>query len=223
MLVTSLGSCTWQATQEFLTGKLAALGIDEDLELSGEEEENEDPAGGAKGVESAAPPKLSCSPHRACEASTEAEGPMTTERNQASAANSEEHCPSPSAAVLRATNTAALEKCTAEEGELLQMLNKPLQTSRGRLQGTRCGTILDSGGSGRRRGRPRGGKGKPYNLKEKEQGRKYTIKECATWVCKRLNEPKYYLMCQVVREIGYNNSKRLLGRVQQIQVKRGGR
>lgn len=46
-----------------------------------------------------------------------------------------------------------------------------------------------------------------------------TIKECATWMCERLGEPKYYLMCRVVSTIGYKKTRRLLERVQETQVR----
>ena len=91
----------------------------------------------------------------------------------------------------------------------MDMLEKPLQASRNYSQGSSRDRQGNSGGRGRKSGK-RGKQGKG-NL---------TIKECAKMVCEKLEEPKYYLMCQVVATIGYNKSKRLLERVKKIQVRK---
>lgn len=92
------------------------------------------------------------------------------------------------------------------------MLEGPLQTSR-ETQKSRRENGRYGRGTTRRENRGR--------VNGRAKGRNVTIKECARWVCDRLNEPKYYLMCRVVKVIGYNKTKRLLEQVQEIQVRWG--
>lgn len=99
-----------------------------------------------------------------------------------------------------------------EDGQLLDMLEKPLQTSRGPRE---YRSSTEGGRTGRKGGR-RSSKGRSSG---RARGRNVTIRECATWICERLDEPKYYLMCQVVAVIGYNKSKKLLDKVRQTQVR----
>lgn len=191
--------------QDFLTGKLAALGIDEDLELSGGEEENVDTAPSTTTEQAAVstpPPPQPSSPMRT-EGSREGREAPPSPRNGGKAASG-----------VQQTSTVDTTKKTppsaggggVEDGEILDMLEKPLQASRG-----------NSGGGGG--GRTSGKRGKSRSKNGKQGRGNLTIKECATLVCKSLNEPKYYLMCQVVATIGYNKSKSLLEQVKKIQVR----
>lgn len=188
-----------------MTGKLAALGIDEDLELSGGEEENEDPAAV---VSAAAPPGGRVSPPPPASPPKEAGG---------GEANTE---PPP-------VDAGGEGGGGIEDGELLELLEKPLRTSRGRPQqrgsrdsnnrgGRDCGS--GGGGGGQRKGGDGRGRRKPKS-NGRALGRNVTIKECATWMCERLGEPKYYLMCRVVATIGYTKTKSLLEKVQETQVR----
>lgn len=202
-----------KVTQDFLTGKLAALGIDEDLELSGGEE-NGEPGVVAKAVEPARPRSRSLG--RQCGAMVvEDYIPNGEVGEPALTANGGEHFPSLSAA---ATTTATRAEAVAEEGELISMLNNSLQASRDRPQ-SRCEASRGSDGARGEKSRRRGGKGRLKQRDGENNRPKVTIRKCAKWVCQRLEEPKYYLMCRVVAHIGYNNSKRLLGEVQRIQVR----
>lgn len=209
----------FKVTQDFLTSKLAALGIDEDLELSGGEE-NEDPGVVAKAVEPARP--RSGSPGKQCGAMVVEDYIRKGEKGEpVPAENGDEHVHSLTAAATAAATVAAATaeaEAGVEEGELISMLNKPLQASRDRPQ-SRCEASRGSDGAGGERSRRRGGKGRLKQRNGESNRPKVTIKECAKWVCQRLEEPKYYLMCRVVSLIGYNNSKRLLGEVQRIQVR----
>ncbi|CAM9209977.1 unnamed protein product [Sphacelaria rigidula] len=103
-----------------------------------------------------------------------------------------------------------------EPGELLQMLERPLQTSRSNSH-QRQQQQQQQGSSTRGNNKRRSSKPSTSGNNGRAKGRNVTVKECAKWVCERLKEPKYYLMCQVVAEIGYNNSKRLLEEVRQTQ------
>lgn len=217
-------------TQEFLTGKLAALGIDEDLELSGGEEENKDPAPRSTHDTAAPPPPAPPSPSQTRVATAKGAGRLELKAPASSAGKVDawdsDWKQTPAAP---ATAAVAVEKqeeqwlpsaaggAPIEEGELLDMLQKPLQTSRHNPQGSRQDRTDGRGGGGRKSGGRGNRKGKSNN--GKAHGRNVTIRECARWVCERLNEPKYYLMCQVVASIGYNTSKRLLDQVRQIQVR----
>lgn len=192
-----------------MTGKLAALGIDEDLELSGGEEENDDP--GAASKHNLGSPLSSSSPGRATVAKAEEETATSSAPSADGVVSRDEGRPQPLAAP-----TPKLLPCAGrgaiEDGELLELLEKPLQASRTHQQGSGPENVRHG------RSRRRNGRSKGRSNNGKASGRNVTIKECATWVCERLKEPKYYLMCQVVATIGYNKSKRLLDRVQQIQV-----
>eukprot|EP00903_Cladosiphon_okamuranus_P007752 g7510.t1 len=212
----------------FLTGKLAALGIDEDLELSGGEEENEDPVGAdaylkhpsAPATGMVTPPAPGRSPANqdrgqspaAQEDWGEAPPPLTS-----SAGNPAEASTPPRNEGGEGGGKEVAGREDIEDGELLEMLERPLQASRGRPQ--QHGSRRDSGGREGRKGR--GGKGKPRGWTKSNNGRAHgrnvTIKECATWMCERLGEPKYYLMCRVVSTIGYRKTKALLERVQETQ------
>lgn len=211
-----------------MTDQLAALGIDEDLELSGGEEENEDPAAAAASPPPAAAASASSperpsvppppaperrspadegdwgqSPATAAEAADWGQAPQQPPIS--SAGKPKEKTPprrSTAAGGGRGGGGGGEEEAGGEEvedGELLELLDKPLQASR------------DSGRSGRDgdRGKAVGGKAKTN----------VTIRQCAKWVCQRLDEPKYYLMCRVVSTIGYRKTRGLLERVQQTQVR----
>lgn len=230
--------------QVFLTGKLAALGIDEDLELSGGEEENDDPSPTVADGSSGCPANSSSSGNNAHKNSVGQDGKPngTTEapsndssmrtyengspgRNntgdgrQISAGQASTEAASPTSSRPRPAveNGEKLEAGELEPGELLQMLERPLQASRsnthqGRQQQQQQGS--STRGNNKRRNK------KPSTSRNngRAKGRNVTVKECAKWVCERLEEPKYYLMCQVVAEIGYNNSKRLLEEVRKTEV-----
>lgn len=199
-----------------MTGKLAALGIDEDLELSGGEE-NEEPGVVAKAVEPARPRSWSLG--RQCGTMVvEDYVPKRENCEPVQVANCGEHFPSLSVATTATVTAATRSEAIAEEGELISVLNKPLQASRDRPQ-SRCEASRGSDGTGGERIRRRGGKGRLKQRDGENNRPKVTIRKCAKWVCQRLEEPKYYLMCRVVSHIGYNNSKRLLGEVQRIQVR----
>lgn len=111
-----------------------------------------------------------------------------------------------------------VESGELEAGELLQLLERPLQASRSNplsssKQQQQQGVVTKRASKwGHNKNRSSTSK---HNGRAK--GRNVTVKECAKWVCERLEEPKYYLMCQVVSEIGYNNSKRLLEEVRKTQ------
>lgn len=212
-----------------MTGKLAALGIDEDLELSGGEEENED-------LTAAVPPThakvqaprtaLASSPkyddkHEHKEGDNMVvSGEGLAEQGEQTAAVATA-CPTGTGTTAPTARIGNVGKPAddLEEGELLEMINKPLQTSRN-PQGYRRKVDSNNddegwqkvGGRGRRSGKKRA------KSTGRARGRNVTIKECATWVCERLEEPKYYLMCRVVATIGYNTSKRLLDQVRRIQA-----
>ena len=207
-----------QRPQDFLTGKLAALGIDEDLELSGGEEETEDPAAAAAATSAAT----------VTEQTTAASPPTTTPLSNPACteeSRGEEAPPSPGnggieggerkAATTEETLPSVEGRGGAEDGEILGMLEKPLQTSRGHSQGPSRDRHGTSGGRG---GQKSGKRGKSRSKNGKQGRGNLTIKECALMVCEKLEEPKYYLMCQVVATIGYNKSKRLLDQVKKIQV-----
>ncbi|CAM9519581.1 unnamed protein product [Choristocarpus tenellus] len=100
----------------------------------------------------------------------------------------------------RGDNETLLKGCK-EDGELLDMLNNPLSTPR----------------------RPEKNVSLVEKKKTSSRRRKkaMTIRECAKWACNILDEPKYYLMCQVVAAIGYNKTKGILKRVSEVQ-KSGG-
>lgn len=230
-----------------MTGALAALGIDEDLELSGGEEENEDPAGAAP---PAAFPKHPSAP-AAGVVSPPAAGrsPQTEDWRQSLAAaedwgeaprplvSSAEQPPEKSSPRSSEGGDGGGEEREGgkrediEDGELLELLEKPLQASRGRPQqpGSRPQDSNRSGrvdGNGRgAAGRKGGGSGRGNKGRGRAKydgrahGRNVTVKECAKWVCERLGERKYYLMCRVVATIGYRKTRALLERVQQTQVR----
>lgn len=195
---------------DFLTGKLAALGIDEDLELSGGEEEDDNPAPATDPATDSSnkPPGVVAPSPQQASASTAAAAVPAASRSTAPApaddwgAPPSEGCSSgdvgiwgevdswgetrKAAPTAKAPPAAGGGRGTAvlEDGELVQMIDQPLRASRG-----------------------------------KARGRNVTIKECAEWVCERLGEPKYYLMCQVVSTIGYNKTRDLLEAVQETQVR----
>lgn len=228
-----------------MTGKLAALGIDEDLELSGgeEEEETEDPAPAT--AASAAPPKHPSDPAPTVTPPTSTSPASTTVATAVAdvedwgAAPGTESAGDGSWGEPSAPPAAADGQLEAggrggrglEDGELLGMIERPLKASRGRPQQQqqqkerqRQGSARDSGrsgrgGGGRKAGGGRGKGGRPKN-NGRAQGRNVTIKECAQWMCERLGEPKYYLMCRVVATIGYNKTRALLETVQETQVRR---
>lgn len=176
-----------------MTGKLAALGIDEDLELSGGEEENEDSSADRRHVP---PPKP---------AEALAEKLISNEDASAQTASATQ-------TATEHVSQRAQENGGIEDGEVLEMLGKPLQTSRAPpWEG-------ESSKSKRKAGKRGKGRGNNTGTRRKH-GRNLTVGECSRRVCKRLNEPKYYLMCQVVATIGYNKSEMLLDQVQQIQVR----
>lgn len=207
-----------------MTGKLAALGIDEDLELSGGEEENEDPS------PAVAPP--AASPKRAPDPASTTPPPTpsaSTTAATAAGADVEDWGAAPQAASADNGTWGQLSDSPAgggrgerplEEGELLGMIEKPLKASRGRPQQNqerqRQGSTRDSDRNGRGGGGRKGGRPKNNG---RAQGRNVTIKECAKWMCERLGEPKYYLMCRVVSTIGYKKTRALLEAVQETQVR----
>lgn len=217
-----------------MTGKLAALGIDEDLELSGGEEDSEDPAGASS---PAAFPRHPSAP-AAEVASPPAPGKIPTANWGQSPADTADwgKAPRPVTAIER---TEKIPPRTAggggeeeaggeaiEDGELLELLEKPLQASRGRPQqhgsrdSKRGGRVDGSGGREERKGG--GSRGKASGRAKsngRAHGRNVTISECAWWMCERLGEPKYYLMCRVVSTIGYRKTRGLLERVQKTQVR----
>ncbi|CAM9277518.1 unnamed protein product [Hapterophycus canaliculatus] len=113
-----------------------------------------------------------------------------------------------------------------EDGELLGMIERPLKASRGRPQQQqerqqrefdRDNGRNGRGGGGRNGGGGTRGKGGRPKNNGRAQGRNVTIKECAEWMCERLGETKYYLMCRVVSTIGYNKTRALLETVQATQ------
>lgn len=220
-----------------MTGKLAALGIDEDLELSGGEEKNEDPAGAASPKHPSAPAAGVVSPPapgRNPAIEDWGQSPAATaedwgEAPQPPASSSEKNTEkSPPPAAAGAGGEEGIGRDDIEDGELLEMLEKPLQSSRGRPQphgsrsrdSNRSGCVDGSGGrEGRKGGSGRGrASGRPKN-NGRAHGRNVTLKECAKWMCERLDEPKYYLMCRVVSTIGYRKTRALLERVQETQVR----
>ena len=200
---------------EFLTGKLAALGIDEDLELSGGEEENEDPAAVASPAACPGQPSATGGgvfpPTPASPPANEAGGGEAP--RSVSSAGKPNPKPPPVAAGGEGGGRGEGGEAI-EDGELLEMLEKPLQTARHPPQqrGSRHSSNRErKGGDGRGRRRPKSN-GRAF-------GRNVTIKECALWMCERLGEPKYYLMCRVVATIGYKKTKKLLEKVQETQVR----
>lgn len=233
--------------QIFLTGKLAALGIDEDLELSGGEEENDDPSptvadsfsgcpAGSSGSNktennsvgpnddrsgtSEAPPNgsnMRTGENGSNRRNNADDGRQTCAAQPAAEASSSPSSPSSRPTAERGEKVEAGE---LEPGELLQMLERPLQTSRSNSH-QRQQQQQQQGSSTRGNNKRRSSKPSTSGNNGRAKGRNVTVKECAKWVCERLKEPKYYLMCQVVAEIGYNNSKRLLEEVRQTQVGRG--
>ncbi|CAM9500268.1 unnamed protein product [Ectocarpus sp. 6 AP-2014] len=220
---------------DFLTGKLAALGIDEDLELSGgeEEDDNRAPATDAAADSSNKPPGVVAPSPQQASASTAVAAVPAASRSTAPApaddwgAPPSEGCSSGDAVIwgevdswgetrkatptVEAPPAAGGGRGTAvEDGELVMMIDQPLRTSRGREQRSARDSGRGGGGGGR------GKLGRPKN-DGKARGRNVTIKECAEWVCERLGEPKYYLMCRVVSTIGYNKTRDLLEAVQETQ------
>lgn len=240
--------------QEFLTGKLAALGIDEDLELSGGEEENEDPAVVIINNDAAAATTATKKPEDADGgiriANEHRSQHSRTSDTATISAGVSTHTPSPSSQIGKRDQKNSRDLTEGaivaepggdcggrdggaiEEGELLEMLEKPLQASRDARASSgshnnrdverntaslgRGGEAAACGSRKGKKGRARGRSSKKSNGQAK--GRNVTIRECAKWVCDRLEEPKYYLMCQVVAAIGYNTSKRLLDEVRLTQV-----
>lgn len=223
-----------------MTGKLAALGIDEDLELSGGEEENEDPAGGAgspvafpehpSGPAAGAvpPPAPGSTPSEDQKQDPAAtEDPGRASRPTSSAVQCAKEIPPHIAVGDGEEGEAGMGK--VEDGELLEMLERPLQASRGRPQqqhesrdSSRSGRVDRSRKGGERKGGGGGSSGKARGRAKsngRARGRNVTIKECARWMCDRLGEPKYYLMCRVVSTIGYRKTRALLERVQETQVR----
>lgn len=204
-------------SQGFLTGKLAALGIDEDLELSGGEEENDDPATSSnQSANAAASPPQSSRSHPGEDQDSLSALAAARTASQARPADSTDGAKVAVLPEKTRINPTQLppgaERTTPEEGELVAMIDKPLQASRSDPQGSRRAQRSSLG-------RKSGGRGKGRSPNNgRVRGRNVTIKECAKWVCERLNEPKYYLMCQVVSAIGYNTTKRLLDQVRQTQV-----
>ncbi|CAM9674934.1 unnamed protein product [Ectocarpus sp. 12 AP-2014] len=226
---------------DFLTGKLAALGIDEDLELSGGEEEDDNPAPATDPAADSSnkPPGVVAPSPQQAPASRAAAVPAASQSTAPAPADDwgappSEGCSSGDAGIWEEVDSWAETRKAAptakappaagggpgtavlEDGELVQMIDQPLRASRGREQRS----AWDSGrGGGRRGGGGGGGRGKRGRPKNdgKARGRNVTIKECAEWVCERLGEPKYYLMCQVVSTIGYNKTRDLLEAVQETQ------
>lgn len=232
--------------QDFLTGKLAALGIDEDLELSGGEEECDDPNRTVTDRSSSTPASSSSNDntnwrglngeHREPKG-TPPNSMRTDENASTTAATAGDHgddsgmsaaqrAPppppsSPSATKAQGEQEKDMEPGELETGELLQLLERPLQASRSNPPPPSQQQQQQQGASTKRaskRGHNRN-RSSTSNNNGRAKGRNVTVKECAKWVCERLEEPKYYLMCQVVSEIGYNNSKRLLEEVRQTQVR----
>lgn len=232
--------------QDFLTSKLAALGIDEDLELSGGEEENEDPASSSgpasilnlevttrapasgdhrqdtKYVQSSSPDKdaTNKAPSSLLPLTSANDTWVDTKKKDRSGGDDQDWSRPPTTEACNDAAPAAggeIEEGELEQG-LLDMLDKPLKSSR---PSPAQQEQHDQQGSTRKKTkrRKRSSKGGAVMHTGLAKGRNVTIKECATWVCEQLGEPKYYLMCQVVAEIGYNNSKRLLGEVQRTQVR----
>ncbi|CAM9761855.1 unnamed protein product [Scytosiphon promiscuus] len=223
---------------DFLTGKLAALGIDEDLELSGGEEENEDPSPSPSTAPTPAP-ATATSPKPASDPTSTVSPPRPSAPKTAAStasADVEDWGAAPQAAPGENGTWGQPSESPAaggrggralEDGELLGMIEKPLKASRGRPQQQqerhRQGAARDIGKSGRGGGGRKGGgggsegkAGRPKN-NGRAHGRNLTIKECAEWMCERLGEPKYYLMCRVVATIGYKKTSALLEAVQQTQ------
>ncbi len=201
---------------DFLTGKLAALGIDEDLELSGGEEENEDPAAVAS---AAAPPGGVVSPPPPASPLAKEAGGGEAPRPASSPAKANTKPPPVDVGVEGGGGGGGGEE--KEDGELLQLLEKPLQASRGRPQQRGSWDTNNRGGRGGGGGRRKGGDGRGRRHPKsngRAVGRNVTIKECARWMCERLGEPKYYLMCRVVATIGYTKTKNLLDKVRETQV-----
>ncbi|CAM9491663.1 unnamed protein product [Ectocarpus fasciculatus] len=228
---------------DFLTGKLAALGIDEDLELSGGEEEDDSPAPAttlpAADTSNKPPDVAAASSPQQAPSSTTAAVPAATSGSKTPApaaddwgAPPSEACSSGDAGIWgevdswgearKAASPAAAggkrgRAAEVEDGELVQMIDQPLRTSRGSRE-QRSARDRGRGGGGRRGGGG-GGRGKGGRPKHdgKAQGRNVTLKECANWVCDRLDEPKYYLMCRVVSTIGYTKTRDLLEAVHETQ------
>ncbi|CAM9868611.1 unnamed protein product, partial [Discosporangium mesarthrocarpum] len=163
--------------------QLAALGIDEGLELSDGEDDDVDlsDASETKGV--AVTPSISS-------VTTIPSGSVPVAEIPKLASADIIPCPAPPAPEL---------PNDLEEGELQQLLDKPLQSARGPSRQQATGGHRKGDGSGRRK------------------KKRLTIRECAKWVCKVLREPKYYLMCQVVSDIGYNKTKTILKRVKRVE------
>ncbi|CAM9147663.1 unnamed protein product [Pylaiella littoralis] len=210
---------------DFLTGQLAALGIDEDLELSGDEEESDDRASAAVRPSAASPEPLFA---LAAASSLPPVRSATTPSAAAAAAAAEDwgEAPQPVSEVVNnktPQRTSAERRTEAsspaavggkvgegiEDGELLELLEKPLSASRGRPQKQQQQQQQHGARNSKKNGR-------------RARGGNVTIKECATWMCERLGEPKYYLMCRVVSTIGYKKTRRLLERVQETQQDAGG-
>ncbi|KAG5190698.1 PHAX RNA-binding domain-containing protein [Tribonema minus] len=64
------------------------------------------------------------------------------------------------------------------------------------------------------------GNGAPPRNKRRKPQQRWTVKDAAIRLCEQLDEPKYYLMCQVVWHLGFNKTNRLLK--QTVQIERDG-
>lgn len=194
-----------------MAGQLAALGIDEDLELSAGEEENEDTAAtndGPARLDNEAPPLNDQHPDQGADINlcpTEPRSPSSFRVTVAADDTNNIFISSPGPR----SATAAAGDHSMEDGEVLKLLEKPLQASRDTQR---------SHGANERHGRTTPRRGNRGRAGGRGRKRNVTIKECARWVCSCLNEPKYYLMCRVIAVIGYNKTKKLLDEVQEIQV-----
>lgn len=229
--------------QGFLAGKLAALGIDEDLELSGGEEENEDPTERNKAVSNPnGDPRASGNGHL-----VQAEKSESLNESQSTKSGGVEEVADGVDQLEGATAATDPPKCVEDVNDRPELSTDvtprsnsmkggahSLRPCRVNDVGVREGGLLDllekplqasrDTQKGSRRTnetctRVTSRKGNRGRMKWRPRGRNVTIKECAKWACSCLNEPKLYLMCRVVSTIGYKKTKALLEEVGVIQVR----